>query len=141
MYEREFGDEEFDEELVTEEEKFDEEVLRPLLEFEELEKDTKRLVLEKKKLHEKNLKITEAWNKAFQKSMETNAEIFMDLKQELNKILEVEDKKIINREISDREDREFKRIEKAIKQIENLELEKDKESEEADNERYIYRKK
>lgn len=134
MYEREF-----DEEEISDEEKFDEEILRPLIKFEELEKDTRRLVNEKKKLHEKNRKITEAWNKAFQKSMETNSEIFMDLKQELNKILEVEDKKIINKEIAEREEREFKRIEKAIKSIENLELEKDKQAEE-DDERYIYRK-
>jgi len=135
MYEREF-----DEEEINEEEKFDEEILRPLIRFEELEKDTKRLVAEKKKLHEKNKKITEAWNKAFQKSMEINAEIFIDLKQELNKILEVTDKNIINKEIAEREDREFKRIEKAIKQIENLELEKDDDSEE-DDEKYIYKGK
>lgn len=131
MYEREFDKEEMDDE-----EKFDEEILRPLIKFEELEKDTRRLVEEKKKLREKNRRITEAWNKAFQKSMEFNSEIFMDLKQELNKILEVEDKKIINKEIENREEREFKRIEKAIKQIENLELERDKELDE--DGRYIY---
>jgi multidrug resistance efflux pump len=104
-----------------EEDDFYKEVLEPLDRFKELEKQTKKIVQENKKLKEKNKKISDIWMKYFRKSIELNSEIFMDFKQELNKALEIEDKKIINQEILDREDREFKKIEQAIKKIEELE--------------------
>jgi hypothetical protein len=120
------------------EEDLEEEVIKSLVKFEELEKETKKLVEEKKKLHEKNKKISQIWNKYFLKSVEQNTEIFMDFKQELNKVLEIENKKIINQEITDREDREFKRIEQAIKRIEKLESDRNPEDE--DDDKYVYRR-
>ncbi len=119
-----------------EEEEFGKEILESLTKFEELERETRKLVEEKKKLREKNKKIAQIWNKYFLKSIEQNTEIFMDFKQELNKVLEIQDKKIINQEIMSREQREFKRIEEAIKRIENLESERDQDDE--DDDKYIY---
>lgn len=104
-----------------EEDEFYKEILEPLDRFKELEKETRRIVKENQKLKEKNQKISELWTKYFRKSIELNSEIFMDFKQELNKILEIEDKKIINKEILNREEREFKKIEDALKKIEELE--------------------
>ncbi len=104
-----------------ERDEFYKEILNPIERFKELEKQTKKVINENKKLKEKNQKISDLWMKYFRKSVELNSEIFMDFKQELNKVLEIEDKKIINKQILEREDREFKKIEDAIKKIEELE--------------------
>lgn len=104
-----------------EEDKFYKEILEPLDRFEKLEKETKKIVEENKRLKEKNKQISDLWMKYFRKSVELNSEIFMDFKQELNRVLEIENRKILNQEILDREDREFKKIEQAIKKIEELE--------------------
>lgn len=106
-----------------EEEEFGKEILDSLRKFEEVEKDTRRLVEENKKLKEKNKKIYDTWARYFNKSIELNSEIFMDFKQELNQILEIEDKKIIDKEITERQDREFKKIQDSLKRIEELERE------------------
>lgn len=106
-----------------EEEEFGKEILDSLTKFEEVERETRKLVEENKKLKEKNKKIYNTWAKYFNKSIELNSEIFMDLKQELNHILEIEDKKIIDKEISDRQEREFRKIQDSLKRIEELELE------------------